>query len=163
MNVDRILDTLNRHSVDYLLIGGMNFLLRHRPELTFDVDLWIADTTENRQRCAQALAELDAAWGPTDTAWASVRGLAGDWLVRQAVFCLTSPEGAIDIFRTVRGLPDWASCAQRAVAGCTAAGVPFRGLGDADMLAAQLALEPQQRKATRVDYLQQFLQQHMGT
>jgi len=163
MNVDRILETMNRHSVDYLLIGGMNFLLRHQPELTFDVDLWIADTPENRQRCAQALTALDAAWGATDADWASVRELAGDWLERQAVFCLTSPFGAIDVFRAVRGLADWATCAGRAAAGCTEAGVPFRGLGDADMLAAQMALEPQQRKATRVEFLQQLLQQYSGT
>jgi hypothetical protein len=37
MNVDEILRTLNQEHVDYLLIGGMNFLLRHLPELTYDV------------------------------------------------------------------------------------------------------------------------------
>ena len=30
MNVDEILGALNGERVDYLLIGGMNFLLRHR-------------------------------------------------------------------------------------------------------------------------------------
>ena len=40
MNVDEILAALNAERVDYLLIGGMNFLLRHIPELTFDVDIW---------------------------------------------------------------------------------------------------------------------------
>ena len=163
MNVDRILETMNRHSVDYLLIGGMNFLLRHQPELTFDIDLWIADTPDNRQRCAQALAALDAAWGATDAEWAPVRKLSGDWLERQAVFCMASPVGAIDIFRAVRGLPAWTICAERAVTGHTEAGVPFRGLGDADMLAAQMALEPQQRHGKRVEFLQQLLQQQSGT
>jgi hypothetical protein len=38
MNVDEILGELGAAGVDYLLIGGMNFLLRHEPELTFDVD-----------------------------------------------------------------------------------------------------------------------------
>ena len=33
MNVDHILKTLNAHEVAYLLIGGMNFLLRHAPVL----------------------------------------------------------------------------------------------------------------------------------
>ena len=48
MNVDRILETFNRHEVAWLLIGGMNFLLRHKPVLTFDVDLWVDDTVQNR-------------------------------------------------------------------------------------------------------------------
>ena len=39
MNVDHILETLNGHQVVYLLIGGMNFLLRHTPVLTYDVDV----------------------------------------------------------------------------------------------------------------------------
>ena len=38
MNVDAMLRVLNEEQVDYLLIGGMNFLIRHLPELTFDVD-----------------------------------------------------------------------------------------------------------------------------
>jgi hypothetical protein len=37
MNVDAILRALNDAQADYLLIGGMNFLIRHAPELTFDV------------------------------------------------------------------------------------------------------------------------------
>lgn len=39
MNVDGILRGLNDHGVEYILIGGMNFLLRHRPVLTYDVDI----------------------------------------------------------------------------------------------------------------------------
>ena len=35
MNVDEILRTLSQEQVDFLLIGGMNFLLRHLPELTW--------------------------------------------------------------------------------------------------------------------------------
>jgi hypothetical protein len=43
MDVDCILETFNRRCVDYLLIGGMNVLLRHGGSLTQDVDLWIDD------------------------------------------------------------------------------------------------------------------------
>jgi hypothetical protein len=38
MNIDHILQTFNTCEVDYLLIGGMNFLLRHEPVLTYDID-----------------------------------------------------------------------------------------------------------------------------
>jgi hypothetical protein len=60
MNLDRIFDTFNQHGVAYLLIGGMNFMLRHQPILTFDVGLWIDDRDDNRARCELALAALDA-------------------------------------------------------------------------------------------------------
>ena len=39
MNIDKILHALSDADVDYILIGGVNFLLRHEPELTFDVDI----------------------------------------------------------------------------------------------------------------------------
>lgn len=31
MNIDCILDTFNRRDVEFILLGGMNFLLRHKP------------------------------------------------------------------------------------------------------------------------------------
>ena len=55
MNVDEILRVFNECGVEYLLIGGMNFLLRHQPVLTYDIDLWIRDTPMNRAvRCGAA-------------------------------------------------------------------------------------------------------------
>ena len=64
MDVDLILQTFNAHRVDYLLIGGMNFLLFHEPVLTFDVDLWIDDAPENLRRAEQALGELRGVGAP---------------------------------------------------------------------------------------------------
>ena len=108
MNVDRVLETLNRHQVDCLLIGGMNFLLRHQPMLTFDVDVWVADTPDNLRRCESALA-------------------------------------------------DWHEAAKRAIPATTAAGVPYRGIADEDMLACQLALPENDRKPERIRALQDIL------
>jgi hypothetical protein len=159
VNVDRILDTLNRHGVDYLLIGGMNFLLRHAPVLTFDVDVWIRDTPANRLRCAEALDALGATWGEQEATWGPTRNQAGDWLARRGVFCLLTSEGPLDIFRSVRGLSDWAQCAGQAVDGRTAAGTAYRGLSDSDMLACQLALDEGARKLDRVRTLQEVLRQ----
>lgn len=154
MNVDTILDTLNRNGVDYLLIGGMNFLLRHQPVLTFDVDVWLEDTAANRARCQQALVELNASWGPTEESWSPVARIPGDWLERRGVYCLITNAGPLDVFRAVTGLPDWALCAARAIPGQTPAGVAYRGLCDADMLACQLALEEPARKLDRIRTLQ---------
>ncbi|MFM7138249.1 MAG: hypothetical protein ACKO1M_14480 [Planctomycetota bacterium] len=50
----------------------MNFLLRHEPVLTYDVDFWIRDTAAYLDRCDKALRQLDAAWGPTEQDWRTV-------------------------------------------------------------------------------------------
>ena len=153
MNVDHILQTFNACEVEYLLIGGMNFLLRHEPVLTYDIDFWIRDTATNLARCDAALRQLEAAWGPTEDSWRPISQQSG-WLARQSVFCLTSPAGAIDIFRAVTGLSSWEACRARAVIGQTAALVEYHGLCDEDMIACQLALPEGQRRQTRVESLQ---------
>jgi hypothetical protein len=152
MNVDRILAVFADRHVDAILIGGMNFILRHEPVLTYDVDFWIRDTDENLARTAGALALLDAQWGRDEKSWGPV--LPGiEWLKTQSVFCLTTQEGALDIFREVRGLEgQFDACWSRAIESKTEAGTPFRGLADSDMLACQLALPPKEQNAQRIAY-----------
>ena len=127
MNVDALLRALNEERVNYLLIGGMNFLLRHLPELTFDVDVWVRDEGENLNRLNRALRRLGAQWGRTEAAWAPVPE-DGRWLATQTVFCLTTQYGALDVFRNVLGLQAIAQCKTRALLAETANGIPFRGL-----------------------------------
>jgi hypothetical protein len=160
MNVDQILMVFNRHGVRYLLIGGMNFLLRHKPVLTFDVDFWIEDTLENLQRCESALAELDAEWGMGDSDWGPVKGKAAGWLAQQGVFCLSCPHGAIDVFRGVKGLGSWQDSYAASVSGETGAGVAYRGLSDEDMLKCQLSLDEVDRKADRISDLKRAVERH---
>ena len=75
---------MNRHGVRFLLIGGMNFMLRHEPVLTFDIDLWIEDTEANRRNCETAIVELETTWGPTDDTWQPVV------VVVEPAYCLRS-------------------------------------------------------------------------
>jgi hypothetical protein len=157
MNVELILDTFNRHQVDYLLIGGMNFFLRHRPDTTLDVDLWIEDSPENRGRCHNALVELKAEWGPTDEQWGPVSGMSPSWLATQSVFCLDCPAGAVDIFRVVEGLDEWRACRGRAETCSTKSGLQYLALSDADMLRCQLALPEHERRTERVRFLKDVL------
>ena len=157
MDPGRILQIMNEHDVDYLLIGGLNFFLRHDPVATLDVDLWIADSEENRRRCEHALAELDAEWGKGDEDWGPVADKNPDWLNHQSVFCLLSPHGAIDIFLSVAGLADWQACASRALREEISEGVEYLGLADEDMLLCQQALEPAMQRKDRMARLQQAL------
>ena len=154
-NPGPILETFSRHRADFVLIGGVNFLIRHQPVTTFDTDLWIADTEENLVRVVAALVELGAEWGESISTFGPVpRDPA--WLKRQSVFCLTSRAGAIDIFRSVLGLESYAACAARAVE-TTCDGVTFRALSDRDMLACQLALPESERRLDRIAYLERLL------
>ena len=157
MNIEHILAVFNRHEVRYLLIGGVNFLLRHKPVLTFDVDFWIEDSGTNRRRCEEALNQLNAEWGRTDSDWGPVANLAAGWLSQQSVFCLTSPCGAIDIFRSVQGLQDWEAAFATSVSGNTASGTAYTGLSDADMLACQLSIPLESRKNDRIQELQKAM------
>ncbi len=157
MNVDQIFSMMNQHGVRYLLIGGMNFMLRHRPLLTYDVDLWIEDTESNCRQCELALAAIDAEWGSTEENWGPVGLLQPGWLQRQAVFCLHSPQGAVDIMRAVAGMTDWQDAWQRGIDEQTKSETAYRGLSDADMLACQLALAESERRSERTSYLQKLL------
>lgn len=159
MNVDHILETLNRHNVDYLLIGGMNFLLRHAPVLTYDVDLWIEDIDENLNRCEKALSELQAEWGTSDQNWEPVAKQKHGWLKNQSAFCLTSTHGAIDIFRRVKGLENWRACLDRTSREKTAGNIPYRGLSDEDMLRSQKALDKSEQKHERISVLERAIRQ----
>jgi hypothetical protein len=157
MNVDDILREFNNHGVDCILIGGMNFLLRHAPVLTFDIDLWIEDSAENRSRCEGALAALAAEWGATDADWGPVANRRPGWLLQQTLFCLTSPSGSIDVFRAVCGLDSWSDCRRRAYPGQTAGGTPYWGLCDEDMLRSQTALDEKEQKRQRIETLRAAL------
>lgn len=157
MNVDEILQTLADEQVDYLLIGGMNFLLRHLPELTFDVDLWVRDDADNLPRLNRALRRLGAQWGRTEAAWAPVPD-DWRWLRTQGLFCLTTLHGALDLFRDVRGLEGrYAECRARGLPARTATGVPYLGLSDEDMIACQEALPPAERHPHRLEVLRAAL------
>lgn len=153
MDVDQIFATFNSRGVRFLLIGGMNFMLRHAPILTYDLDVWIEDVEVNRGACEAALADLDAEWGPSEDTWGSVAKLSSGWLAQQGMVCVSTPHGAVDVFRSVTGLEDWQSCWNRGVDERTSAGTSYRGLSDEDMLLCQTSLEPGLQKSDRIQAL----------
>ena len=157
MNTDAILESFHRHGVDAILIGGMNFLLRHQSVLTFDIDFWVKDTDENLSRVATALRDLGAEWGKSEETWGPLPG-GHDWLRTQNIFCLTTPYGAIDIFRSVEGLHDqYEACKTRSSVERSEGGSSYRSLSDQDMLACQLALPENLRRLDRTNYLKNLL------
>ncbi|MBS0659966.1 MAG: hypothetical protein JSR82_17135 [Verrucomicrobia bacterium] len=163
MNIDAIFSAMNAEGADYLLIGGMNFLLLHRPDLTFDVDLWVRDDASNLASVNRGLRRLGAEWGRTEATWGPVPE-DPQWLSRQSVYCLTTSSGALDIMREVKGLEGrYTECRQRSLERQTPAGTPFRALAVRDMLACQEALRPEERKAARVEFLRLALEKEGST
>src|SRR5687768_445591 len=153
LNIDRILSELNNAKVDYILIGGVNFLLRHSGPLTHDVDVWVNDSDDNLSRMLSALRNLNAEWGRTDATWGTIPNDIS-WLKIQPVFCLLTSAGSLDIFRDVRGLEGkYVECRDRAISGQTANSIPFLALSDSDMLQTQLVLEPAEQKQDRISVL----------
>jgi hypothetical protein len=55
-----ILKVLARHDVDFILVGGVAAILEGAPVATFDLDIVIRPTSDNRARLLTALGELNA-------------------------------------------------------------------------------------------------------
>jgi hypothetical protein len=162
MNADEILRTLNREQVDYLLIGGTNFLLRHLPELTWDLDTWVKDDAVSLTRLTRASCLLEAGSGRTEAERGPV-ATDSRWLCTQEVFCLTTAQGALEVFREVRGLEGRSrACKAQGVRTQTSAAIEFTGLSDEDMLACQEALPVEERKERRIQVLREAIRQTKG-
>jgi hypothetical protein len=56
----RILELLERHGVEYVVVGGVAAVLQGAPVTTFDIDALIKIDPENIDRLAQVLALLNA-------------------------------------------------------------------------------------------------------
>lgn len=63
----RILEVLDKHDVDFVLIGGVANSLHGSPYPTVDLDVVPALETSNLDRLVVALAELDAVLRDADT------------------------------------------------------------------------------------------------
>jgi hypothetical protein len=55
-----IVEVLTRHGVEFILVGGVAAILEGAPVSTFDLDVVIRPTPEDRQRLLGALQELHA-------------------------------------------------------------------------------------------------------
>lgn len=56
----RILEVLEQHGVEYVVVGGVAAVLQGAPVTTFDIDTLVKVSPENSARLVAALAALDA-------------------------------------------------------------------------------------------------------
>ena len=55
----KVCGILNRHKVDYLLVGGMAVSFHGYARTTADIDFWYAPTHENYHKLLKALDDFD--------------------------------------------------------------------------------------------------------
>jgi hypothetical protein len=100
-----ILQTLNAHEVDFVLIGGLAGMAHGSSYPTLDVDIAYARDRANLERLAAALRELGATLrgAPKDLPFLS----DARTLEAGAHFTFSTPYGSLDILDTPDGAPPY--------------------------------------------------------
>jgi hypothetical protein len=95
----RILEVLDEHGVEYIVVGGVAAVLRGAPVTTFDIDALIKVDTANARRVTTALAALDARFREHPSALRPTLEdvLAGGHLL------LTTDSGPLDVLGFIGG------------------------------------------------------------
>jgi hypothetical protein len=95
------LQTLDRHGVRFIVIGGYAAAIRGSPVITGDVDICYARDDENLERLAEALTELGATLrgAPPDVPFQ----LAAETLKRGDAFTFNTTAGPLDCVGTPAG------------------------------------------------------------
>lgn len=110
-----IVEVLNRFDVDYVIIGGLAATLWGSPLTTGDADVCPAGATDNLERLAAALRELDARVYSPDTP----RGLRFDCqaatLAQASIWNLVTDAGRLDLTFTPSGTDGYRDLRREAV------------------------------------------------
>ncbi len=100
-----ILETLARHEVDFVLVGGVAAMTRGSARPSFDLDIAYARDRPNLERLAAALVELGARLrGAPDGAPFL---LDADTLERGAHFTFETRYGSLDLLHEPAGAPSY--------------------------------------------------------
>ncbi len=92
--------SLNDHSVRYLVIGGYAVAFHGHPRYTQDIDVWIGADEENAQKLIAALQ---------DFGFGSLALSAADFLNPDEIVQLGYPPNRIDLFSAIKGV-DFDAC-----------------------------------------------------
>jgi hypothetical protein len=116
LDLSLLLETLSRHGVDYLVIGGVAVQVHGHRRTTMDLDLAPDPTPENLRRLAAALDELDAL--PVDPALAGSEVPVTDserLSVAPIVPPLTTRHGQVHILKEPKGARAFAQMRESAL------------------------------------------------
>ena len=111
-----ILEVLDRHRVEYVLIGGYAAAVHGAKRPTYDIDITPATTAENLARLAAALRDLRAGIRVDDLPDGLTFDTSAEALVGLRTLNLRTPHGDIDLTfdpAGTTGYPDLAAHADR--------------------------------------------------
>ncbi len=103
----KLLETLVRHDVEFVLIGGLAGVARGSSYITLDVDIAYERTRVNLERLATALRELDATLRCAPAALPFT--LDAKTLQNGANFTFDTRYGPLDILADPAGVPTYGS------------------------------------------------------
>ncbi|MDT5184186.1 MAG: hypothetical protein QOJ20_4647 [Mycobacterium sp.] len=102
----RIIETLNRHRVDYVLVGGYAAQLYGARRPTYDIDIAPSTALDNLHRLSHALRVLDAGIRVDDLAEGLPFDSSAESLRGMQMLNLRTPLGDLDLMFAPAGFPD---------------------------------------------------------
>lgn len=120
----RLLATLDRCEVEFVLIGALAARLQGFPRLTADADLTPAPGAENLERLAAALRELDARVYTESVPEGLSFDCTGTTLARADLWNLVTAAGRVDLVFHPAGIESY----QRLLAGAVRFDISGRGV-----------------------------------
>lgn len=128
LDAPRLITTLNRHGVRYVIVGGMAAVAHGSPLPTEDVDIAPLQDAENMARLADALEELDARIRTGDPDGVAFPINAGFLAAQPHMLNLTTVAGDLDLTITPSGFPSgYEGLVDNAVALDLGDGIPTNG------------------------------------
>lgn len=115
LDVDRLAETLGRHGVDFVVIGGIAVLAHGHPRATFDLDVVADLAMDNMERLAAALRELRTRVRGIDAEHLDVDPTDPAQLASGANWRLVTDAGWLDVVPAAEGMRDYAELAADAV------------------------------------------------
>lgn len=114
LQADELFACLDRHGVEYVLIGGLAAVLHGSPLPTVDADICPSTHSENLKRLASALQELDARIRTPDTAEGVPFPRDATFLSQVVLLNLMTRAGDLDLSFTPAGTAGYADLVVRA-------------------------------------------------
>ena len=115
LDPELLFTTLARHHVQFVLIGALAARLQGFPRFTQDADITPARETDNLQRLAAALRELDARVYTVQIPEGLPFDCSSQMLARADIWNLTTKAGRLDLAFTPSGTTGYSDLASRAV------------------------------------------------